>query len=102
MVPSLLISKSALSAQFMTSWALACHRAQGADRVVEQAQLGAGWTRWHAATIVAGRADMVSCIVAPGCPLGRPGFRPGFGRRDLGEGFAMPSGGFEEFSAGYA
>jgi hypothetical protein len=41
----------------------------------------------------------VSCIVAPGWPFGRPGFRPDFPRSDFGDGFARPSddGGFEEF-----
>ncbi len=118
MAPSLPISKPALSAQFLTSRVLACHRepvisargsraratrmasatssaarpgsfhgqfgedgagelvhgaagplafqlarglgelvqAEDADRVIEQAQLGAGWTRWHAATVTASRA----------------------------------------------
>jgi hypothetical protein len=41
----------------------------------------------------------LSCIVAPGWPFGRPGFRPDFPRSDFGAGFARPSddGGFEEF-----
>ena len=41
----------------------------------------------------------MSCIVAPGWPFGRPGFRPDFPRSDFGAGFASPSddGGFEEF-----
>ena len=41
----------------------------------------------------------MSCIVAPGCPFGRPGFRSPFFRSDFGAGFASPSddGGFELF-----
>ncbi len=41
----------------------------------------------------------LNCIVTPGCPFGRPGFRPVFARSDLGAGFASPSddGGFELF-----
>ena len=41
----------------------------------------------------------VSRIVAPGCPFGRPGFRPDLPRSDFGAGFASPSddGGLEEF-----
>ena len=41
----------------------------------------------------------MSAIVAPGCPFGRPGFRPLFFRSDFGAGFASPSddGGLEEF-----
>jgi hypothetical protein len=41
----------------------------------------------------------LSCIVAPGWPFGRPGFRPGLFGCDLGAGFASPTddGGFEEF-----
>ncbi len=33
----------------------------------------------------------LSCIVAPGCPFGLPGFRPVFLRSDFGAGFASPS-----------
>lgn len=38
-------------------------------------------------------------MVAPGCPLGRPGPRPVFFRSDFGAGLPSPSegGGFEEF-----
>jgi hypothetical protein len=38
-------------------------------------------------------------MVAPGCPLGRPGQRPVFFRNDLGAGLRSPSedGGPEEF-----
>jgi hypothetical protein len=41
----------------------------------------------------------LSCIVAPGCPFGRPGLRPDFPRSDFGLGFASPSddGGLDEF-----
>ena len=41
----------------------------------------------------------VRCIVAPGCPFGRPGLRPVFFRSDFGAGLPSPSedGGFEEF-----
>ena len=33
----------------------------------------------------------MSCIVAPGCPFGRPGLRPVFPRSDFGSGLASPS-----------
>ncbi len=38
-------------------------------------------------------------MVAPGCPLGRPGRRPVFFRNDLGAGLPSPSedGGLDEF-----
>jgi hypothetical protein len=38
-------------------------------------------------------------MVAPGCPLGRPGLRPVFFRSDFGAGLPSPSddGGREEF-----
>jgi hypothetical protein len=41
----------------------------------------------------------VSCIVAPDCPFGRPGFCPDLPRSDFGTDFASPSGegGLEEF-----
>jgi hypothetical protein len=41
----------------------------------------------------------LSCIVTPGCPLGRPGLRPDLARSDFGAGLAGPSddGGLELF-----
>jgi hypothetical protein len=43
----------------------------------------------------------VSCIVAPGCPFGRPGFRPDVPRSDFGAGFASPSDGGGLATAGF-
>jgi hypothetical protein len=41
----------------------------------------------------------LSCMVTPGCPSGRPGFRPLLARSDFGAGLASLSddGGLEEF-----
>ena len=74
-----------------------CRRIGRGSARLGQVLPAAGAAGWPVPDHVIGMIG--SCIVAPGCPFGRPGLRPAFPRSDFGAGLPSPSddGGFEEF-----